>query len=108
MPASQGYWSRAGTQKYTITVNVNDEELPDNIKPQISASTEIFIDRIQDTLFVPVQAIHTEQGEQIVYLKANNEAGYTQQKVQIGKMNTNNIQVISGLKEGDEVLISEP
>ncbi len=108
MPASQSYWTRAGTQKYTVVVNVNDAELPDNIKPQISASTEIFIERIQDALFVPVQAVHTEQGKQVVYLKANNEHGCTQQIVQIGKMNTNNIQIISGLKEGDEVLISEP
>jgi len=107
LPITQSYWERAGSQKYTVTVNVDDSELPDDIKPQISASAEIFVDEIQDSLFVPVQAVHTEKGKQIVYIKSNNELGYESRDIKIGKMNTNHIQILEGIKENDEVLISE-
>jgi len=108
LPVKQGFWEQAGSQKYEVEVNVDDTQLPNDIKPQISASAEIFVDRIEDATYVPIQAVHTEKGQQLVYVKANTEDGYEVREIKIGKINTTYIQVLEGVKEGEEVLISEP
>ena len=107
LPVKQSFWEQAGSQKYAVEVNVDDSELPDDIKPQISASAEILIDKIEDATYVPIQAVHTEKGKQVVYVKADNDEGYEIREIQMGKLNTNFIQVLDGVTIGEEVLISE-
>lgn len=104
----QGFGNQSGVQKYKVVIDVIDDSLPSTIKPQISASTEVILDTLKDVLSVPIQAVHTIKGKQTVYVRSGGGGSYQAREVSIGKMDTSFIQIIKGIDEGDEVLISEP
>ncbi len=108
LPIQQSYWEKGGTQKYNVTINVDDTTLPEDIKPQISATAEVLLDELVDTVFVPIQSVHTVEGKRVVYIKSSNELGYEQREVKIGQLNTSFIQILSGIEEGLEILVSNP
>ncbi|MDC0088342.1 efflux RND transporter periplasmic adaptor subunit, partial [Akkermansiaceae bacterium] len=108
LPIKESSYRRGGVQKYKVVVDIEDETLPDSIKPQISASTEIILDTLEDVVFVPIQAVHTVKGKRVVYIKKAGSSDYEMREVVIGKMDASYLQISEGLAEGDEVLISEP
>ncbi|GEM_PF-1372647 len=97
----------AGAQKYTVTVAITDENLPKDVKPQISASATIIIDELKDVYYVPIQAVDTVKGQRVVYIKTQGK-NYKMKEVVIGQMNTSFVEIIEGVKKGDKVLMSKP
>jgi len=108
LPIQTRSWLKSSVQKYNVIINLENDALPKSIKPQISASAEIILDTLHDVLFIPIQAVHTVQGKQIVYVKETLSSQYKEREVKIGKLDTNYIQILEGLKENEQVLISEP
>lgn len=108
LPIKGNSYGKGGIQKYKVVVDMVDETLPESIKPQISASTEIILDTLDDVVFVPIQSVHTVKGKRVVYIKDSGSVGYELREVKIGKMDTSYMQILEGLAEGEEVLVSEP
>jgi len=106
LPQTKRYWESAGAQKYKVVILLEDGELPDMVKPQISASVEIELDRLKDVVQIPVQAVHTEEGDKVVYVKSG--AGVEKRKVELGQMNATYIEIKKGLSRNEQILISEP
>ena len=52
---------------------------------------------------VPASALTEEQGINFVYLRLDEE-GYKKQEVKIGMSDGSRVEILSGLKEGDEVV----
>jgi multidrug efflux pump subunit AcrA (membrane-fusion protein) len=67
----------------------------------MSAKVEIFVSRLADVVYVPVQAVSPADGKQVCYL-AN---GAEKRMVEVGEFNDEFIEIKSGLKEGDKVLL---
>ncbi len=103
LPDSQSRWSNPNLKVYVTEILVT-ETLP-NVKPGVSARAEIVVTNLQNVLTVPIQAVTTHQGQQVVFL-----AGNTQKPVpvSVGLYNIKFIEIVSGLKEGDRVLLSPP
>ncbi|MEG0559913.1 MAG: efflux RND transporter periplasmic adaptor subunit [Muribaculaceae bacterium] len=57
-----------------------------------------------NTIAVPVESITEEQGEYFVYVKIDAEC-YTKRMVELGSSDGKNIQILSGLKAGEDVVI---
>lgn len=108
LPIKEASWNKSAVQKYKVVIDVSDTSLPDDIKPQISASTEIILDTLEGVISVPIQAVHTVKGKQTVYVKNGAGSGYEAREVKIGKMDTNYIHIVDGLKDTEKVLVSEP
>ena len=108
LPIQEESWNQSGVQKYKVVIDITDDSLPATIKPQISASTEVILDTLKDVLSVPIQAVHTVKGKQTVYVRQGGSSDYEAREIEIGKMDTNYIQIINGVEENEEVLISEP
>jgi len=108
LPKQENSWVKSGTQKYDVVIDIEDGQLPDDIKPQISASVEIVLDELTDVLYIPIQAVHTVKGEHVVYVKSGLGDSYKEQKVTLGKMNSSFVQITNGLSSSDQVLTSEP
>lgn len=104
LPDTQSRWGNPNLKVYNTDVHVTDR-LPD-VKPGVSAKAEIIITNIADTLSVPIQCVTTLKGKQVVYL-ADRGSG-TPRPVEVGVYNTKFIQITSGLKEGDRVILSPP
>ena len=58
---------------------------------------------IDNAIVVPVSALTEEQGLYFVYLRLDEE-GYKKQEVTVGNSDGENVRILSGLHEGDQVV----
>jgi HlyD family secretion protein len=95
-------------QQGTVTVDIAlDGPLPKGARPELSVDGTIELERLADVLFVgrPAQG----QAESLVGLFRLGEGGVeaSRVKVQLGRASVNTVEVVSGLKEGDQVVLSD-
>lgn len=74
-----------------------------NLKPGLSASASIKVTGAQN-IIVPVSSVQTSDGASFVYVLENGAA--VKKSVKTGLSNTNSIEILSGLNEGDKVITS--
>ena len=72
--------------------------------PGSAVSVEVILDRRQNVLTVPLAALQTSQGSTFVWVK-DTEGRAEQRQVKTGIQNLQVIEIVSGLLEGDEVVI---
>lgn len=101
VPDNQDFLS-TGVKTYTIIIEV-DSVLSDKLKPGMSTKVEIVTDRLENVLQVPIQAVVSKGNDHYVYVI--NRKRKELRPVGIGKSNNQFIEVISGLKEGEEILL---
>ncbi len=103
----QGTVLKKGTlarkKDYNSRINVFDVEIAvsdsdDRLKPGMSASCGVIIDRLPDVVSVPLEAVFEKEGRTVVYLKNEEE-----REVTVGRRNDMAIEIVSGL-EGDETV----
>lgn len=86
---------------YQVDINIiNGIE---KVKPGMTANVEIFTDRREDVLYIPQRAIIRKNGEQLARILEKGEP--VEVSVETGlRANDGLIEIISGLKEGEEVI----
>ena len=91
----------------TVTVDVALEgELPRGARPDLSVDGTIELERLENVLFVGRPAFGQEQSTVGLFkLDAAGEA--TRAQVQLGRSSVNTIEVLGGLAEGDQVVLSD-
>lgn len=104
LPDTQARWGNPNLKVYNTEVYL--AENPPNVKPGISTKAEIIITNIANVLSVPIQAVTTYKGKQVVYLVNGSKSEPKQ--VEVGMFNTKFIQIVQGIEEGDRVLLSPP
>jgi hypothetical protein len=67
---------------------------------------EIVIDEYSDTLYIPVQSVVRIQDKHVAYVSGPN--GIELRKIEVGMDNDRMIRVLSGLSEGEKVLLVPP
>ena len=94
-------------QNGTVTVDVALEgALPRGARPDLSVDGTIELERLDNVLFVGRPAFGQEQSTVGLFkLDATGEASRAQ--VQLGRSSVNTIEVLGGLKEGDQVVLSD-
>jgi len=75
------------------------------LKPAMTTSNIIETSTIQDTIFIPSEAMFENDSLQFVFLK---DGDITKQIVDVGDQNENYILIRKGLKAGDKVLLNQP
>lgn len=104
LPDSQTLWLNPDLKVYSTEVTL-EEELPE-LKPGVSARAEIIITNLTSVLSVPVQAVTVQQGQNVCYVSQG--AAAVPVPVTTGLFNDRFIEIKSGLKEGDRVLLAPP
>jgi HlyD family secretion protein len=104
LPDSQMRWGNPNLKVYNTEVHITDR-LP-GVKPGVSARAEIIVTNIANALPVPIQAVTTLKGRPVVYVV--NGPKTKPQPVEVGLFNTKFIEITSGVKEGDRLLLSPP
>lgn len=91
--------------KETRTVCVRTEVANKNslLKVGMFANVEISTGRERNALVVPIDAVLDSGGEKLVLVKEGNS--FYQKVVRVGTRFDNLIEILSGLKEGDEVVV---
>lgn len=102
LPDAQASWINPNTKVYATEILIGDQ-LPE-LKPGVSARTEIIITNLPRVLSVPIQAVTTYKGQQVCFVAKGNAASPV--PVETGLFNDQFIEIESGLKEGDRVLLA--
>lgn len=77
------------------------------LKPGISAKAEIMIDTRKDAVYVPLQCAFLEGGKQWCYALAADRQP-AKREVKPGMSNESYLEILDGLKEGEQVLLYNP
>ena len=95
-------------QNGTVTVDASmDGEMPRGVRPDLSVEGIIELDRADDGLFVarPVQA---QAHGSISLFRLNPDGGEaTRVRVKLGRGSVSSIEIIEGLKPGDQIVLSD-
>jgi len=92
----------------TVQVDVGlTGELPASARPDLSVDGEIEIERIPDTLFVSRPAVGGSGAFASMFRVDPDGNGAQRVQVRLGSASVNVVQVLEGLQEGDEVVLSD-
>jgi len=75
------------------------------LKPGMTTSNKIITKKIDDSLFIPLECLHSEN-DSITYVYKNTGRRIIKQEVMIGEANSENILILAGLEESDQVNLS--
>ncbi len=101
LPDSRNRWMNPDMKVYLTTITINGTN--DWLKPGMSAKVEIFANCLSNVVYVPVQAVSPSEGKQVCYVANGGKPEC--RAVEIGDFNDEFIEVKSGLKEGERVLL---
>lgn len=96
----------SGVTVYDVTLTIDGD---DQLKLGMNGTATILVEERENVLLVPIAALNTSRGESYVWLKsdgaAEGEPG-VRTTVETGLSDENYAEVLSGLSEGDVVLIT--
>jgi len=90
---------------YDVVVEITDP-YDGLLRPEMTASVTIFLEGRQNVLTVPVKAVKRERGRSVVYVPANGRA--QAKEVKVGWKDSQWVEILSGLDEGQTVLLESP
>jgi RND family efflux transporter MFP subunit len=103
LPDSENRWMNPDMKVYLTTITVDG--LHDWLKPGMSAKIEIMVDRLDDVVYVPIQAVTPIEGKRVCYVLNGKPEP---REVEVGQFNDEFIEIQKGLKEGERVLLRPP
>nr|WP_286178077.1 efflux RND transporter periplasmic adaptor subunit [Rhodopirellula sp. JC639] len=101
LPEQNG-WRGSETKVYATTVTIDGTV--DQLKPGMTAVTEIMIDSVEDALTVPIQAVIERDEQTWVLIRQNDQL--IGQPVETGRQTDSVVQIVSGLSDGDQVALN--
>lgn len=96
--------STSGTASYPVEVKVTGS--PAGLHAGATGSLQLIYHQLTNVLTVPTLAVHTTGGSSVVYeMSGSKQVAHT---VQTGLSSGGQTQIVSGLSEGDQVVVSIP
>jgi HlyD family secretion protein len=101
-PQPTGWWM-GDVKEYETIIKIN--AFPDDVdmRPGMTAQVKIRVERLNDVLLVPVQAVVEHGGKHYCALGDGDDA-WQAREVVIGSTNDEEVVIVAGLTEGDKVL----
>ena len=100
-------WLQTGTKAYDLYVAVDWEAnglTPGKgLRPGMGCKVTLILEEIEDALTIPVLSVYNKKNH--YYCMKLQNGTPTETEVTLGKMSESRVQVLSGLSEGDEVLL---
>ncbi len=104
LPDSQRGYLNPDIKVYTTKVSIEDSR--ESLKPGMSAKVTVLVDQLDDVLMVPIQVVANRAGRKVCYVAT--DTGPDERQVETGAFNDNFVEIVSGLKVGEKVLLSPP
>lgn len=101
------YGGSSEVKKFDVEVTIENGDTEKQMRPGISAKAEIEIETRPDALYVPLQSVFAEDGEQFCHVM-DGENGSVRRKVEIGPANDNFVEILAGLEDHEQVLLYNP
>jgi multidrug efflux pump subunit AcrA (membrane-fusion protein) len=100
---------RSGRENFyvrNVPVGVAVEGSDARFIPDLSAWADVEVERHENVLLVPREAVQSEGGETVVYVKR--ASGFEKRTVQAGSHDATHAVVLAGLQAGEEVALERP
>lgn len=97
-------WRNPNLKEYPAQILM--DQTPEQGKPAMTARAQVLIAQLNNVLAVPPQAVFVSGGQAYVFV--GTPASYAKRNVKIGQSSTEYIEIVDGLKDGDEVLLGRP
>jgi HlyD family secretion protein len=104
LPDARMQWANPDLKIYPTDIYLEDSN--GSLRTGMSCKAEIIIAQYEDTVYVPVQAVLRVAGQPTVYVVK--DGSYTERKVEIGQDDNKMVRIVSGLEEGEVVLLTPP
>lgn len=99
--------NKEGSSKIKVfPVDILIKDASKKLLPGLSVSCRMLVRKIDNVVFVPVDAVQTNGVEEYVYVKR--KGSYEKVVVETGVSNTDHVVVTKGLKAGDVVAMADP
>ena len=89
---------------FEVDVDINSQS--SILKPGMTTSNKIIIERTTNKIYVPQECVFEKDGKKIVYIKNGN--GFNEKDVVTGEKNDNFIVITRGLETGESVALIDP
>lgn len=97
---------RPNSEAKVFQVSIEIFEKDEDLLPGMSTGNKIIADAKDDVLFIPLECVHAKDSISYVFKKSG--FSVEAKKIETGLTNENHVEIISGLSEGDEILLSIP
>jgi len=99
--------NKDGNSKIKVfPVEILIKETSGKLLPGLTVSCRILVDKIENVLYLPVDAIRKDAAGDFVYVKSG--GGFKKVNIETGASNTDYIVVNKGIEEGDVVALIDP
>ncbi|MEE9204421.1 MAG: efflux RND transporter periplasmic adaptor subunit, partial [Nitrospirales bacterium] len=86
---------------YQVTIEIDNKDR--TLRPLMTANVDILTNVLENVIAIPLEALRTEKGDDIVYVMAN--GGRLLRKVRVGLRTASQAVIVHGLQEGETVII---
>ncbi len=90
---------------FEVTVAVNESDT--TLRPAMTTSNAIFVDNLEDVLYVPLESLHS-QGDTLTYVFKKTGFSTVKQQVITGKKGNDVAIILNGVEEGNQIYLSIP
>jgi hypothetical protein len=97
---------RPNSDAKVFQVDIQLNETDDLIKPAMTTSNRIVTAASSESLFIPLECLNN-QYDSITYVFKKDGLSTIKQEVMIGNTNINEVVILSGLEEGDQLYLSK-
>ena len=91
-------------RNFDVTIEFDKED--DRIRPGMSATIRVAVDRLERALLVPSRAVIQTDGQPIVYVAGRN--GFEARPVTIARRSQEQVAIASGVTAGERVALRDP
>jgi HlyD family secretion protein len=92
----------------TVTVDVTlDAKLPQGARPDLSVDGTIDLEKMDNVLYVGRPAFGQEQSTVGMFRLEPDGSNAVRAQVKLGRSSVNTVEILQGLKEGDQVILSD-
>ncbi len=106
--AGQVSWIAPVVQDGVVQVKIALEgDLPDGVRPGFSVKASVEVDRLPDALYVGRPAYGVSGSAVSLFKLEENGETAIRTEVAIGQVSVNEVEIRSGLEEGDQVIVSD-
>ncbi len=96
-------WDSRSPKVYTTTISTNSTD--ERLMPGMTVEVEVRVDTVNDVLYVPVEALYNMDGK--TYCSVQGTFEVEERSVETGRVSTSFVEIISGLKEGETLLLHQ-
>ncbi|MFN0006390.1 MAG: efflux RND transporter periplasmic adaptor subunit [Planctomycetota bacterium] len=104
LPDKGNWWANPNQRLYRTEVSIEDAS--PEMRPGMNCSIEILVEEIADAIYAPLQAIVLSKGKPIAFVTQGSRV--EERSVVVGKQSDKWVQILEGLAEDEEVLLTPP